>query len=194
MSERLINDRPEHGHETVEAGHEAAHERERSTAETAPEQSAARSHAEELGRKAAAEKRVEAARPAEADQLKAGLDATPNEPQIQAALTTEQRQQTLRTFLGQIRHHMSGTDQAFSKFIHKPSVNTISEAGGKTLFRPSGIMAGGLFALVGSGYYFYAVKQTGFGYNFTLAVLLFVGGFAVGLLVESILKLVSKRS
>jgi hypothetical protein len=185
MSERLVK--------TPENADEANHE---STIESRTEKGteaseALRNHAEVAERRA--KEQVEAARPTEANKVREGLLAEPHESHALPMLNKEQKQQTLRTYLGQIRHGLSPTDQHLSKFIHKPVVNSISEATGKTFFRPSGILTGGLFAFVGSGYYLYAVKQTGYGYSFTLAMLLFIGGFIIGLAAEMAYKLTAKR-
>jgi hypothetical protein len=89
---------------------------------------------------------------------------------------------------------LGGPSKSFSKFVHGPTINTLSEAAGKTIIRPSGIVAGGLSTLAGSGYYYYAARQTGYSYSFTVALLLFVGGFAVGLMAEMIYKLLAAGS
>jgi hypothetical protein len=103
------------------------------------------------------------------------------------------KQQALRTYLGQVRYHLSGPDQAFSKFVHNPTINSLSEAAGKTIIRPSGILTGGVFTLIGSGYYYFATKSTGYSYSFTIALLLFIGGFVVGVAAEIIYRILAKH-
>ena len=93
-------------------------------------------------------------------------------------------------YLGAIRHRLNKTEKRFSKFIHNPQINITSEALGKTLIRPSGILTGAIFTLVGSIYYLYISHATGFQYNFYVATLLFVGGFVSGVVIEFIIKLV----
>ena len=104
-----------------------------------------------------------------------------------------QRAQALRTYLGQVRHHLNGPSQSFSKIVHNPTINSISETAGNTVVRPSGILTGSILTLVGSAYYLYATRQTGYHYRFIVATILFVGGFIVGLAIEALFRLFTKR-
>ncbi|HUD06685.1 MAG TPA: YrhK family protein [Candidatus Saccharimonadales bacterium] len=94
------------------------------------------------------------------------------------------RKVALNSSLIKIRSHLGKSENTLSKFIHRPSINAVSEITGKTLIRPSGFFMGGLTTLVGSLYYFYASHQTGYKYNFLVGLLLFVGGFVTGLVIE----------
>ena len=82
-----------------------------------------------------------------------------------------------------------GSSQTFSYLINNKSVDKASEAIGKTLFRPSGILAGAIVTLLGSIYYLVITHSTGFKYNFYVATLMFVGGFVTGLILEAIYRL-----
>ena len=82
-----------------------------------------------------------------------------------------------------------GSSQTFSYLINNNSVDKASEAIGKTLFRPSGILAGAIVTLLGSIYYLVITHSTGFKYNFYVATLMFVGGFVTGLILEAIYRL-----
>lgn len=136
------------------------------------------------------EKAVEAARPSNAEKVKKNLDVT-QQDRATPLPDRAAKQQALRTSLGQVRHHLSGPGKSFSKFVHNPMVNKVSDTAGKTIIRPSGTLSGGLCTLLGSGYYYYATKQTGYHYSFTIALLLFVGGFAIGLVAETVHKLLA---
>ena len=59
-----------------------------------------------------------------------------------------------------------------------------SDALGKTVTRPSGLLGGGLVAFLGSGSYLYLAKHIGFQYNYFVSTVLFVIGFAIGLGLE----------
>ena len=82
--------------------------------------------------------------------------------------------------------------RAFSKVIHNPAVEAVSEIAAKTVARPSGILAGGIIAVIGSSIFLWAAKHYGYEYNFLLFALLFGGGFMLGLLLELIYRLVRK--
>jgi len=74
--------------------------------------------------------------------------------------------------------------RAFSKIIHNPAIEAVSEVAAKTVARRSGVLAGGILAFIGSSAYLWTTKQYGYEYNFLLIALFFIGGFALGLLVE----------
>jgi hypothetical protein len=63
-------------------------------------------------------------------------------------------------------------------------VQAVSEAVGKTVSRPSGLLGGGLVAFLGSGSYLYLAKHIGFQYNYFVSTVLFIIGFGIGLGLE----------
>lgn len=74
--------------------------------------------------------------------------------------------------------------RALSKIMHQPAVEAVSEIAGKTVARPSGILAGGIIAFLGGSVFLWAARYYGFEYNFLLFAILFVGGYFLGLLIE----------
>jgi len=96
----------------------------------------------------------------------------------------QEKNVTLNTNLSIIRSRLNKRQKSFSNFVHKPVIDSLSEVTAKTVIRPSAILMGGLFTLVGSSVYLYLNKQTGFKYNFFVAIILFLGGFIVGLILE----------
>lgn len=100
---------------------------------------------------------------------------------------------TLRRELGQIRRRLSPVERGFSRVIHQPAVRILSETTGKTLSRPSGLLGGGVAALIGTSIYLYLAKHVGFAYNYGVFLLLFVGGFGLGLLLELTVSLAVTR-
>lgn len=103
------------------------------------------------------------------------------------------KKHALNNYLSEIRSGLSGGGRAFSKFIHQPSVNAISEFSGKTIVRPTAILFAGIFMFAGSAFYLYATYHTDAQYNFFVALFLFFGGFVAGLIIELIYKLFIKR-
>lgn len=95
--------------------------------------------------------------------------------------------------LDHLRKHLSPTNQIFSKLIHKPVVETVSEIGSKTIARPSGILGGGLLALSGGLFIFVIAKKIGFSMPASLFILLFLIGFLIGVLIEFLLKVARRR-
>ena len=87
-----------------------------------------------------------------------------------------------------VRSTLPKPARAFSKLIHTPAVDAVSEGVGKTMARPSGILAGGLTALIGSIVLVYLTRHYGFSYNYMLFIFLYIGGYCFGLVVELILR------
>jgi len=90
------------------------------------------------------------------------------------------------------RQH-SSYQRTLSKLIHQPAVSKVSEVGSKTVSRPSGLLGGGIVALAGSLGYYLLAKHIGFTYNYAIFFMLFVVGFAVGLLLELLIYTFSKK-
>lgn len=96
--------------------------------------------------------------------------------------------------MNRVERKLSKPDRALSKVIHNKTVESVSEFGGKTFARPSGILGGGLFALIGSAFFLYMTKHYGFEYNYFIFFVLFVGGFFAGMLCELLVRSVLKKS
>lgn len=88
--------------------------------------------------------------------------------------------------LQRLRRHETKPERALSRIVHQPAVRVVSEAASKTVSRPSGLLGGGIVALLGTSGYLYLAKHTGFSYNYTVFLLLFVGGFLVGVALETL--------
>ena len=91
---------------------------------------------------------------------------------------------TLGRELQQIRRKLPAPQRALSRVVHQPAIRVVSEATGKTISRPSGLLGGGLVALLGSISYLYLAAHIGFTYNYFIFLLLFVGGFIIVLSLE----------
>lgn len=107
-----------------------------------------------------------------------------NAPQQTLNVNQELKKITLRRELNHIRRKLPAGQRALSKVIHQPTVRAVSEAAGKTVSRPSGLLGGGIAALIGTSLYLYIASQAGIAYNYTVFLLMFAGGFLVGLIVE----------
>jgi len=106
----------------------------------------------------------------------------PEEAQI--PVNSELKGMAYQRTLNRVRKDLSAPERSFSKVIHNKAVESFSEAAGKTVARPSGLLFGGIFAFIGSSLFLWATKHYGYEYNFLLFALFFVAGFALGLLLE----------
>lgn len=97
--------------------------------------------------------------------------------------------------LNKVQHRLPTPERVLSKVIHQPAVDKLSDISSKTIARPSGILSGGIFALVGSVLYLYITKHGGYDYNYFLFFICFVAGFVFGLFIELLMYLAhaSKR-
>lgn len=99
-------------------------------------------------------------------------------------INRELRGITLKRELNNIQRKLPAPARALSKVIHQPAVRAVSEAAGKTVSRPSGLLGGGLVAFLGTSGYLYLAKHMGFEYSPFVFVALFAGGFIIGLMIE----------
>ncbi len=110
--------------------------------------------------------------------------AESNKPAPNLNVNQELKAITLRRELNHIRRKLPARQRALSKVIHQPAVRVVSEAAGKTVSRPSGLLGGGIAALIGTTLYMFIASQAGIAYNYTVFLLMFAGGFIIGLFVE----------
>lgn len=106
----------------------------------------------------------------------------------------ELKAESYKKTMKHVRKQLAKPERAFSKVIHNKKIETVSEAGSKTIARPSGILGGGICAFAGSAFLFYMAKHYGFEYSFSTFILLFVGGFFVGMFCEMLLKFILKKT
>ena len=95
--------------------------------------------------------------------------------------------------LSKTQHKLNKPARAFSKFTHSPVVDKISNVSAQTVARPSGFLGGSIFAFLGSSLLYYFSKHYGFKYNYLLVFMFFVGGYAVGALLELFIWLIYTR-
>lgn len=95
--------------------------------------------------------------------------------------------------LKRIQSKLPSAQRSFSRLIHKPVVEAVSEPLAKTVARPSGILGGGLFALIGNSWLLYLSKSYGFAYNFFTFFVLIAIGFALGIAAELIIRFIKSK-
>lgn len=136
---------------------------------------------------AAESSRVEQARIERLEQS----EAAP-EPTHPGLISRELKSVTLQRELQSIRRRLPVPERVLSRVIHQPAVRIVSEAAGKTVSRPSGLLGGGVIALLGTTGYLYMARHMGFRYNYFVFLVLFGGGFIVGLILELIIWTVTR--
>lgn len=180
MGEALQPRHEQHEKVILDAGHELpthAQKPERAKRETTPEKlEQIRATAEQSAESAAGEKNP-------IEQLEKAEKAT--EPVMSPkAINRELQAVELNRELNHLRRKESPPERVLSRVIHQPVVRVVSEVTGKTVSRPSGLLGGGLVALLGSTGYLYYARHMGFQYNYLVFTALFAGGFVLGLVLE----------
>ncbi len=113
-------------------------------------------------------------------------------PTNQLFVNQELKKQSLDRTLTRVRKQLSTPEKLLSRVTHQPVIDKLSDLGGQTVARPSGLLGGGLLALLGGAFILYLAKHYGFEYNFLAFSALFLTGYLLGLLVELALKLLRK--
>lgn len=128
-------------------------------------------------------------------QAISGKEITIGEKEAGAAqefgVYTQMKSQTYGRTMGRIRGRLSLPDRAMSKIMHNRAVEAVSDGLSKTAARPSGILGGGIAALIGSLILLYTTKYYGFEYNFFVYFILLGGGFVLGVLAELLIRTIA---
>ncbi len=116
-----------------------------------------------------------------------------NEPQN---ITKAEKTRTYKSTMNRVQNQLPATSKTFSKFIHSPVVEKTSTALSTTVARPSGILGAGVIGFVLFTTILYFAKRNGFAVpsNSTLFILVLIGGWVAGLLIEAVFKTLKKMS
>lgn len=103
------------------------------------------------------------------------------------------KKDSYKNLLAQTRSQLPAVSRQFSKVIHQKNIEALSNVSAQTVARPSGLLGGGIGALIGSITLLYYSKHYGFTYNYAFFFVMFLAGFAVGLLIEVLVRLLRRR-
>jgi hypothetical protein len=104
-------------------------------------------------------------------------------------LRTNSRNQTLR----RVQKQLPASERTFSRVIHQPAVETLSDVVGGSLARPSGLLFAGLCSIISSLIILYICRHYGYEYNFLIGLVFMAGGFVLGLLLEAVYKIFKRN-
>lgn len=108
-------------------------------------------------------------------------------------VSKELKQMTFTRALTRTRKQLSAPERGFSKFIHASAVDKTSEVISKSIARPSAMLGGSLVGMLGSFIFLMLVRNNGYEYNFFVLFILFAIGYAVGLFVEVVFRIIAKK-
>ncbi len=92
-----------------------------------------------------------------------------------------------------VQKKLSLPNRYLSKAIHSPLLDKPAEVAGKTVARPSSMVGGALFALIGTSIMLWIAQNYGYQYNFLTAIITFVLGMIIGLLCEAMWRLLRSK-
>ena len=181
--------RPHAPHEKVHVNHEL-HEAERKLEDAYAEKGrdAVHEHAEKLDEIRNEAKEIAAT----SEELAAERHKTDEPPAPAGIVNRDLKDLKYERTLKSVQKELPAAERAFSKLIHNSAVDAISNGAEKTVARPSGLLAGSIFAFVGSSVFLWICRHYGYEYNFLLFALFFLGGFALGLLIELLWRVYKK--
>jgi translation elongation factor EF-G len=167
-----------------------AHERLRENHESAAERSKKKSHEEVEQLHSHAEEKAKSTTEMLQEASLSPVDQE-NEPSF---INYELKEIAYQRLLKRARKHLPRYSRAMSKVIHQPVIDNVSEVVSKTIGRPSGIIGGGLMALVGTSIYYVLARHFGYSYNSFVFLLLLTVGFFLGWSTEVIFKMLKNFS
>jgi len=107
-----------------------------------------------------------------------------NQSESVLGMHREMKSQAYDQTIRKIHHRLSPVERTFSKLIHNKLAEPISDVSSNTIARPSGLVGGGIVALLGSIIVLYVARRYGFEYNLSIFFVLLGVGFVVGLVAE----------
>lgn len=90
--------------------------------------------------------------------------------------------------LEEIRDDLAPHERFASKLFHRPVVEATSEILSKTVARPVSSSIGAIIVSIGLSASLYLSYRYGFEFNYLLFLLLFIGGYGLGVIVELLLR------
>lgn len=147
---------------------------------TRAEQAAERRHDAESAKHEALD---EARKQEQADAVK---EQPPTEKQPTKPLnpSKEDLSVTFKATMSRARKNMTPAERTFSKVIHNPAVEKVSDAVGSTLARPNLIIAGGLGTLIFGVVIYLTAKHYGYVLSGFEAIGTFILGWCIGAIIE----------
>jgi small-conductance mechanosensitive channel len=188
MSERLINQYEEN--ESLSG----KHEKDGSKAEQRLERSENIETKKDQQEKAAELAKIVQEQAKKSSEVSQNLDASQSTKGTQSYLVSEDlRNSSLKQTLNRVQKKLPFDQKLLSKIVHRPAINAVSDAAEKTVARPSGLVMGGAFSLVFSLFTLWLSYYFGYEYNYAIGLGSFIAGFAVGIILEALLRLLTYK-
>ncbi len=99
-----------------------------------------------------------------------------------------ERKQAYRKEIKKVQAQLPSGARRFSKIVHNPVVEKVSDVSAKTVFRPSALVGGSLAGLVVGSIFYFLAKTNGYTFPALTIVALLILGALVGVVLEFIYK------
>lgn len=139
------------------------------------------------------QKRVESAREALEQQSEPVVAEKPGPPKSHQPITKIDQDRAYRDTMQSLRRHLGPASKSFSKVIHNPTVENVSEVVGKTVARPSVTLGATTTALIIGSLTYITAKRYGFALSGSELILSLILGGIVGALLEGLSKSLRRR-
>lgn len=103
------------------------------------------------------------------------------------------REQSYMHTMKTVRMELSAPERAFSKIIHNPVVEQVSDTVGKTIARPHAILSGSLFACIFVLTLYLIARFYGFELRGSETILAFLIGWALGIVFDIVRSAIKRR-
>lgn len=94
--------------------------------------------------------------------------------------STATRKKAYTAIMKQTQAEMSTPERAFSRVIHNPVIEKVSDIAGNTIARPDAILSGAVFAFILTLAIYILAKQSGYPLTGTETIAAFIIGWAIG--------------
>lgn len=142
------------------------------------ERSAERGHETAKEREASARHEIEKATvEKESKKQEKTVEQSPAERKVN---TKAARKKAYDSIMKQTQAELSAPSRAFSKFIHNPAVEKVSEVAGNTIARPNAMLAGATFAFLLTLAIYLIARFNGYPLSGTETIAAFIAGWIIG--------------
>ena len=118
---------------------------------------------------------------------------TPPPPSDHRVITPHEKELSYKTTMRTIQKEMTPGERNFSKFIHNPVIENISEVTGKTIARPNSILFGSLGAFFVVLAVYLTARYMGFRLSGSEFIVVFVLGWFAGLVFDLLRKMITGK-
>lgn len=129
----------------------------------------------------------------EKEKIKAEKNEEIPEKKDPSSYTPDQKKAVYKKEISKAQAQLSRGSRAFSKVIHNTAVEKVSDAAGKTVFRPSALIGGAVTGLVLGILVYIVARYYGYAIPGLFLSLLLVVGAVLGVIVEFVVGLFRRK-